>query len=74
MQNLKLIDHQNFQILGFQGEDTLVQRLKQMGLHEGMSLQYLRRAPMRGPLIYRFGATALALRAEEAQCLILKKR
>jgi ferrous iron transport protein A len=55
-------------IEGFSGDSVLVERLKEMGLHQGLEVTPVGRAPFGGPLLYRFGNTVLALRYEEAQC------
>lgn len=56
------------QVLGFCGDAALIERLKELGLHAGVCLEYLGRAPFRGPLLFRWGVTVLALREEEAMC------
>lgn len=59
-------------IEGFHGDSVLVERLKEMGLHQGLEVTPVGRAPFGGPLLYRFGNTVLALRFEEAQCALIQ--
>lgn len=59
-------------IHGFSGDSTVIERLKEMGLHQGLELQPVGRAPFGGPLLFRFGNTVLALRVEEAQCALIQ--
>jgi ferrous iron transport protein A len=59
-------------IEGFNGDSVLVERLKEMGLHQGLEVTPVGRAPFGGPLLYRFGNTVLALRYEEAQCALIQ--
>jgi ferrous iron transport protein A len=49
----------------------MIERLKEMGLHQGLEVSFVGRAPFRGPLLYRFGNTVLALRLEEASCALI---
>ena len=60
-------------ILGFSGETIIVERLKEMGLHPGLEVEMIGRAPFGGPILFRFGNAALALRVEEAECAIIQK-
>jgi len=59
-------------IEGFYGDSTTVERLKEMGLHQGLEVASVGRAPFGGPLLFRFGNTVLALRYEEAQCALIQ--
>lgn len=59
-------------IQGFCGEPRIVERLKEMGFHQGLEIEAVGRAPFGGPHLYRFGNTVLALRSEEAECTILQ--
>lgn len=63
--------HQKTIIKGFQGEPLIVERLKEMGFHQGLEIEAVGRAPFGGPCLYRFGNTVLALRSEEAECAII---
>lgn len=62
-----------FQVLGFQGEAIMQERLSEIGIRSGMKLTYFSRAPFSGPCIFRVAATSFALREEEFACLILEK-
>jgi ferrous iron transport protein A len=57
---------------GFSGDLTVVERLKEMGLHEGLEIEVVGQAPFGGPMLFRFGNTVLALRVEEAQCALIQ--
>lgn len=59
-------------IEGFHGDSVIVERLKEMGLHQGLEVAPVGRAPFGGPLLFRFGNTVLALRFEEAQCALIQ--
>ena len=72
----KTLDFVSFRahIKGFSGDAICVERLKEMGLHEGLEVQAVGQAPFGGPLLFRFGNTVLALRSEEAKCALIEKR
>jgi Fe2+ transport system protein FeoA len=57
------------QIIGFIGEHLMIERLKEMGLHKGLQIEFIGRSPLWGPFLYRFGNTILALRPREAACI-----
>ena len=57
------------QIVGFSGDHLMIQRLKEMGVHKGLELEFISQGPLKGPMIYRFGNTVLALRPQEAACI-----
>jgi ferrous iron transport protein A len=61
------------EVVGYLGDADLIERLKELGIHPGLQMTYLGRAPFSGPLLFRFGATVLALREEEVACLRLKR-
>jgi ferrous iron transport protein A len=53
------------------GEDV-PQRLRELGFVEGEDVEVLRVAPGGGPLAVRVGATLFALRAAEAECVLVR--
>ncbi len=53
-------------------DQELVKRLADLGLRPGVDLQVLFRIPFGGPLVVRLGAMSLALRLEEAECLMVE--
>jgi ferrous iron transport protein A len=63
---------ENLEILGFHGENAICERLLEMGLHKGLQIKLLGRAPLRGPLLIQFGTSFIALRAEEASCTLIQ--
>jgi Fe2+ transport system protein FeoA len=69
LQPSSLKKNQRACIVGFLGPLPIIERLQELGLHKGDEITFVGRAPMRGPLLLRLGATVLALRQEEAQCL-----
>lgn len=62
----------NLEILEFKGAPDICERLHEMGLHKGLKIKLLGRAPLRGPLLIQFGTSFIALRAEEAQCTLIQ--
>ncbi len=62
----------DFEITGYNGDQQLIERLKELGLSQGLKISLVGRAPFLGPLLFRLGAMVLALREEEAACLNLK--
>lgn len=59
-------------VQGFCGDPQIIERLREMGLHQGLEICSVGRAPFGGPLLFRFGNTVLALRTEEAQCMLIE--
>lgn len=64
----------NLIITDFTGAPDICERLHEMGLHKGLAIKLLGRAPLRGPLLIQFGTSFIALRAEEAQCTLIQAR
>jgi ferrous iron transport protein A len=56
----------------FQGPESLQERLREMGIYSGLVLKVKGRAPWKGPWLVEYSETVMALREEEAQCLIVK--
>lgn len=54
------------------GAGHLPTRLHELGFHEGEAVEVLATAPGGGPLAVRIGATTFALRASEAQCVLVQ--
>lgn len=59
-------------IADFTGAPEICERLHEMGLHKGLTIKLLGRAPLWGPLLIQFGTSFIALRAEEAQCTLIQ--
>lgn len=59
---------QKLLIASFSGDTLFMERLHEMGLRPGMMIEYWGRAPFRGPGLFKFRNTMLALREEEASC------
>lgn len=65
---------QSFQISDFDGDAMILERMHEMGLRLGLTMQYIRRAPFGGPFLFQVATTLLALRSEELACLKLTKQ
>lgn len=63
--------HHSAEVIGFTGENQIVERLQELGFYVGARLTVASRAPWGGPLVVHFGQTTLALREEEAKCVII---
>ncbi len=59
------------QIRGFEGDLQIIERLKELGFHQGLEIEVVGHAPFGGPQLFRFGNAVLALRQEEAACLLV---
>lgn len=59
-------------IVGFQGSQEVTERLQELGLRQGSTIEILGRAPFAGPGLYRIGSVVVALRAEEAECVSIQ--
>jgi Fe2+ transport system protein FeoA len=72
---LKLSDLQpgTSAVLAAFGTSALHLHLLAMGIHPGMTVQVVRRFPMRGNLYLRIGNRNLVMRSEEANQLIVTK-
>lgn len=62
---------QSFTLQGFSGDPQLVQRLREVGLREGLKIELIGRIVFGGPLIVRVGPIKIALRDEEAKCCLV---
>ncbi len=63
---------QRGRISAIQGDDALVQRLMEMGLIEGETIELLRVAPLGDPLEIRLGDYRLSLRRTEAARVLIE--
>lgn len=63
---------QRAKLIGLQGSSELIKRLLDMGFHLNIEIEFIGRMPFSGPRVIRWGETLLALREEEAKCLILQ--
>lgn len=57
---------QRGRISALAGNDSLVQRLMEMGLFEGEEIEVIALAPLGGPIEIRLGDSRLSLRRSEA--------
>lgn len=60
-----------FEIVGYQGPDALKLRLQEIGFHLGCKIQLVSSTPLKGPRIFQLNTTAVALRREESDCLLV---
>lgn len=61
-----------YEIIGFEGEDLIVERLHELGLRQGSIIAVVGQAPFGGPIILKKLNSFLALRKEEAKCILVK--
>lgn len=61
-----------FEITDFQGEDVVLERMRELGLRAGVQMKFIRQAPFGGPYLFQVSTTLLALREEELACLKFK--
>jgi ferrous iron transport protein A len=54
------------------GNPSLSRRLREMGFHSGCEVRLLGRAPFGGPFVVQLHDSVLALRKDEAECLLIK--
>ncbi len=66
-----LTQGQQARVEDFTGDESLIQRLLEMGLTEGVTVEYLRKAPMGDPLEFRLRGYNLSLRKSEAACVLV---
>lgn len=59
-------------IVSLSGPADLVDRMREMGFCEGVALDVIQRLPFGGPWIVQVGASAFALREEEARCATIE--
>ena len=62
---------QTLEIKGFAEEPMMREHLHEMGLRAGLRLKFMGRAPFGGPLLLRFNTSFIAVRNEEAQCILV---
>lgn len=58
-------------IQALSGHPELVQRLREVGLREGLKIEVIGRIVFGGPLIVRVGPIKIALRDQEAKCCLV---
>lgn len=59
-------------IVSLVGPLDLIERMREMGFCEGAAVDLVRRLPFGGPWIVQIGASAFALREEEARCATIE--
>ena len=62
----QLLPNQQARVLSLAGEPALVQRLYELGLYEGETIELITFAPLGDPVEIRVGNTRLSLRKREA--------
>lgn len=68
----QLKNGQTGQIIGLSGDAHDTERLLELGLVPGREVHFIRRAPLAGPYIVQIAKSVLALRKEEAQCVLIQ--
>lgn len=58
-------------VLGFDADDAVTRRLFDLGFAPGTSVELIRRAPLRDPLMFRVGGCELVLRRREARRILV---
>ena len=53
------------------GDSSLMERLYEFGFLPGVSIMILQKLPFHGPLIIKVKDTLVALRFDEAQCIVV---
>ena len=59
-------------IIGFRDESAYVKRLRSLGLVRGTQIEVVRTAPLGDPVELKLRGFRLAIRAREADCLIIE--
>ena len=59
-------------VIGFTDDSRIARRLVEMGLVPGMSVTYLRRAPLNDPMQIQVGRCCLSLRHREASLVTVE--
>jgi len=59
----------NYKIQEIQGEESIVQRLYELGFIKGRLFEILHKTPFNGPFVVEIQGTTVALRKEEIQCI-----
>jgi ferrous iron transport protein A len=65
---------QSAEVVSVSGNPDLVQRLYEMGLLEGETVEVVARAPLGDPIEIRFGNSRLSLRKTEAAFIAVELR
>ncbi len=73
---MSLIQHlaigQTATIIGFRDESAYVERLRSLGLVPGTQIEVVRTAPLGDPVELKLRGFRLAIRAREADCLVIE--
>ncbi len=62
----KMIPGQKGKVVGFDDDSPVSRRLMEMGVVPGRPIKYVRRAPLRDPMVVQVGNCCLSLRHSEA--------
>lgn len=61
-----------FKIIGFQGDDIVVQRLRDLGFYTGDPIEIIGKTWLKDPIFVQVRRAIVALRQEEFECLKLE--
>jgi ferrous iron transport protein A len=59
-------------VTGFCGPSNLNERLSEIGIFKGLLIHRVGQSPFGGPILYRTETTVIALREEEAKCILVR--
>lgn len=63
---------EKYKIVGFQGDDQVVQRLRDLGFYIGDPIEIIGKTWLRDPIFVEVRHAVVALRREEYKCLKLE--
>ena len=63
---------EKFKIIGFQGDEKVVQRLRDLGFYTGDPVEIVGKTWLQDPIFVQVRRAIVALRREEFQCLKLE--
>lgn len=63
---------EKYKIIGFQGDDQVVQRLRDLGFYIGDPIEIIGKTWLRDPIFVEVRRAVVALRREEYKCLKLE--
>jgi Fe2+ transport system protein FeoA len=63
---------QKFVIRSHQGPKDLCERLNELGFRKDSECEFVGRTPLKGPLLFKLGPMVMALRENEAECLLVE--
>ena len=68
----KMLPGQKGKVVGLEGDCPVARRLMELGMVPGRHVKYVRRAPLRDPLVVQIENSCLSLRHAEASLVKVK--